>query len=268
MKLCWNDQEWNDLGRGKRPTHNATYRLLHMSKSYEELSKELAPFYREIEKGIRGCDKVSRTIELFEASDMKMSASMLGMTLGIFKTAECDSLCFQCDALHLKLDPSCHHFDGSRSPADWDRLVEAGSKDEKNSIQNTNTKTNKWRNLKEMKETAKKVAKLIEEGKTEEAKLLTYSTGIWKRPITNVPLWQHYLELIHLIEGVCKKTVKLVVADLPIGGFQEQALEKVFERSGCPLKKQEMTKLQLWQRLDKTKMNRVSWLQEELLRGK
>jgi len=75
----------NDLGRGKRPTHNATYGLFHMSESYEELSKELAPFYREIEKGIRGCDKVSRTIELFETSDMKMSASVLGMTLRIFK---------------------------------------------------------------------------------------------------------------------------------------------------------------------------------------
>jgi hypothetical protein len=263
VKIQRRDDLWTIGNRFKKPNLNATHAVLFMKETYENLRRELAPLYAEMEKPFQCTSDLTYSLEFAESNDMKMSLLLLGLGPLYLKTeANC---CFRCREIRGKNLPTKHHFDGAMNLEDYVDFRKFDDDDKELGFSITNDLTTKQRTLESIKTAATEVSKIQQEvadKKSTPKKLKEYQkeTGVVNYPITTVSIHLHHLELIHLTEGVAKRVVKLMIVTIPANSRMEERVKVAFKRYGdLDFRKDE--KLPLWKRLDKTSINRVKWLQ-------
>ena len=272
-KIQRRDDDWARGNRYKMPSLSATHAMLYIKETYENLKVELAPLYTAIGKGTLKCsDGKTRKLLVGESNDMKMTLLLTGRGQLFRRTSEL--LCTRCPARrrYWTSTPERHHFDGSLSPEDW-KVFESFEKEddpESENISKSNTRSYGWTTLEELREIAKRIEELQEdvrnsvEGAAQELDELRKTSGVEHMPITAVPIYLHFTELLHATEGVTKRVVKLMVLDVPNKTIHETRVKYVFKKYiGVEFK--ETKNEQLWQRLDKDRLNRVQWL--KMLQG-
>jgi hypothetical protein len=264
IKIQRRDEDWVIGNRFKKPNLNPTHSVLYMKETYEYLAQELGGLYQEILKPMLCSDNRHRNLVFGASDDMKMSLLKLGMG-EVWRTTS-HNICFRCHEKRFTSIPDMHHLKGNLNLEEWNSFAQFAEEDGDLSIWDNNDQTVERRTLLQIRETASKIEMLTEANEKEQVQKLKKETGVTNIPITTIPIHRHFLELIHLTEGVTKKVVKLMIVTVPPNSEMEKEVVLSFKRSADITFKVTKTPMPLWQRLDKARgLNRVKWLQ--LLNG-
>lgn len=265
VKLQRRDEKWAIGNRFKKPELNATHSVLYIKEKYETLQPELHPLFDELTHPLVCSDGIRRPIVCGASDDMKMSCLLLGLGKIYLRTSR--NMCFRCHAYRHDTLPDKHHFDGALSEEEWKCFEEFASTDQELKISNTCSRTVKRRTLEEIQTVARELDELRRDvcnqvpGAAERLSRRIEETGVEHYPITTIPIHRHFLELIHLTEGITKRVIKLMVVPIPPNSEMEHRVKTAFQHFADISFTETGQGIPLWRRLDKTRLNRVKWLQ-------
>jgi hypothetical protein len=242
-----------------------------MEETYDGLKKELAQLYEDIQKPIKCSDGKWRNLVVGESNDMKMGLLLTGRDKLYLKSSK--HLCIRCTTERAFL-PNKHHFDGALTTQDWEDFKSLDQEGDEENIAETKNhdQSASWMTLEELANHCQKIKRqeeIIQGGDLtprethkarEELAAFKREVGVVGETISTVPLFQHFTELIHLTEGAVKRAVKLMVLEAPPGSLMEKRVVHVFKKYANITFRDSNGNEQLWQRLDKTRLNRVQWL--------
>lgn len=299
IKLGRQDLVWVRKNYHRSPEMNALVGVLYSKETYESLKRGMKELYRQME----AMKKITIMghefpIEFAEVYDVKLKMEILGMKPVYFHTSIHG--CPICEAKRKEYGDK-----SEKESKEWsdhslqqtfqgtlEEFKEIASMDEGNpEFQISNPSNHRGfeakipiRTLEKLRKKGKKIedyrTSVIAGEKGFTKKRLTEMEdkhSILHPPLTTTPLHLHFFELIHIIENIPKRCVKLCVIDLPpssditkrvidclyrITGFDLLREEKENEKEG---KKKKKKKLSLWERIKKGRYNRVHWI--KLLNG-
>ena len=132
-------------------------------------------------------------------------------------------------------------------------------------IEHTNDRKFKPRTLDSIISTVCEMDELERQGKKDAAIALSRETGVKFTPITIVEPKDRITDIIHLIEGVIKRVIKLCVQCVVTGSEQEKNVLLVFEQNAGVTFNSSDAGLPLWKRLNTRRLTCVEW--RHMLKG-
>jgi len=162
----------------------------------------------------------TRTIMITNSNDAKMSCVLFGNPNAYCTTK--GRPCFRCTARRGTpswSDFTKHHF--VPDPKTFQLFAQEDADDHSLSITQTNSQEVSWWTLEERRVNWEKVQKAKEDeklnlpGASRKREELEAETQQFCPPITCQEPERHNLEIIHLIEGVCKRVCKLNIVECP-----------------------------------------------------
>ena len=272
VKVGRQDPLWIDAGRHRKPSQNSTLAILNIKEEYHSFKKAMKHIYHQIKK------LTTLTIpphphpfpiRFYEVYDMKMRLLVLGMDRLYLHTTLCG--CYLCWARRDGRewsDHTQHHaqFPGSDSEyEEWKQIDDGGDpfKIKKKEGISLRTIEELWSIGKEIADLESQV-KFGVKGAKKKLKERIKETGVIQMPISRTPLYYHFGELIHIIENISARSVKLCLTELPereeIAKLVLQAFRRATNLKFEEDKEEKKKKIPLWNRIKKEKLGRTDWI--------
>ena len=265
-KFGRSDSDWFAGNRNRKTALNTTQAIVYAQETPEVISSEFGPLYEKMQQPVV-CPKTKKvfTVKWTERNDMKMGCLKLGLG-EVYKHPKNlvgpSSCCPLCPSTRYDMEEGKHHFIASQE--EFEQFARLDPEDSEFNIRKTNTQRYKFRTLEDLKRKSQEIRELEEKGdkaSLDQAKWERKAHGVTdKPPITCVEPKNHKIDIIHTVESVVKRAIKLPIIDCPAnGGAFCKNIEFVFEKY-AGVKFSENASLAVWKRLDKTRMNYATWV--------